>query len=107
MSTATERKPLFLPLNSEYYDAFADGSKTTEYRQVGGPWNEDTCTPGRRITLSKGYGKQSRMSGVITKFQRRRVTSLSYAARRAVETLYGPVKEIAAISIDVHKIETT
>lgn len=61
-------KPLFIPLKSEFYDAFKAGTKDTEYRLYGQRWNEKTCPVGRAVTLSKGYGKQNRMHGTITKF---------------------------------------
>jgi ASC-1-like (ASCH) protein len=58
-------KPLFIPLRSEYFDAFASGKKTCEWRIYGPRWNEKTCTPGREVTLSKGYGKHQRLRGII------------------------------------------
>ena len=60
--------PLFIPLKSEFYDAFADGSKTVEYRRYGPRWNARTCERGRPVILSKGYGKRHRMRGTITGF---------------------------------------
>lgn len=51
----TKQKPLFVPLKTEYFDQFARGEKTTEYRLYGPRWNEGTCTPGRSVTLSHGY----------------------------------------------------
>ncbi len=60
-------KPLFIPLKIEYYDAFADGRKMVEYRRYGPVWNERTCVPGRRVVLSKGYGKKSRCEGVVVR----------------------------------------
>lgn len=61
-------KPLFIALRGEYYDAFARGEKEYEYRPRGSRWNEETCRIGRRVILSRGYGKASRMAGVITGF---------------------------------------
>ena len=61
-------KPLFIPLKGEYYDAFADGRKDTEYRRRGPRWNAETCRIGRRVILSRGYGKKSRIEGVIVGF---------------------------------------
>jgi len=61
-------KPLFIPLKREYYEAFANGSKTHEYRLYGKRWNEKTCYYGRDVVLSLGYGKQNRMVGKITAF---------------------------------------
>lgn len=48
-------KPLFVPLKTEYFNAFKDGSKTTEYRLYGPRWHEGTIIPGRLATLSHGY----------------------------------------------------
>lgn len=63
-----EEKPLFIPLKREYFDAFVAGSKTHELRKYGPRWNERTCRVGRRVTLSLGYGKQQRRSGVVVSF---------------------------------------
>lgn len=49
-------KPLFIPLKAEFYDAFARGEKTTEYRLEGPRWNAKTCRVGRPVTLARGYG---------------------------------------------------
>lgn len=61
-------KPLFIPLKTEFYEAFRDGSKTVEYRRYGPRWNERTCERGRPVVLSKGYGKRHRMQGTIVGF---------------------------------------
>jgi hypothetical protein len=61
-------KPLFIPLNGEYFDAFEAGTKNTEYRPHGPRWNAEVCYPGRKVTLSRGYGKQRRRSGTIRRF---------------------------------------
>lgn len=45
-------KPLFIPLKGEFYEAFADGSKTVEYRRYGPRWNERTCERGRPVVLT-------------------------------------------------------
>lgn len=39
------------------------GAGVSRYRPR---WNLNTVQPGRRATLSKGYGKSSRLNGVIT-----------------------------------------
>ena len=62
------KKPLFIPLKTEYYEAFIAGTKNTEYRRYGRGWNEKTCEVGREVVLSKGYGKQNRRVGVIISF---------------------------------------
>lgn len=58
-------KPLFIPLNATYYDEFAAGIKTREYRFATGPWNLTNVYTGRRVTLSRGYGKKNRLTGVV------------------------------------------
>jgi hypothetical protein len=64
-------KPLFFPLKTEYFDAFRDGTKTVEYRAYGPRWNERSCAVGREVVLSKGYGKQERLTGVIVSFEKK------------------------------------
>lgn len=59
-------KPLFIPLKREFFEAFASGKKTIEYRKLGPRWNEKTCRPGRAVVLSLGYGKARRLRGVVT-----------------------------------------
>jgi len=59
-------KPLFIPLKAEYYDAFARGEKTSELRKWGKRWNGNVCSLGRKVVLSRGYGKKHRIRGVIT-----------------------------------------
>jgi hypothetical protein len=62
----TTEKPLFIPLKTEYFDAFAAGTKTDEYRRLDQRWNARTCAIGRRV---KGYGKAHRLTGTITGFR--------------------------------------
>lgn len=61
-------KPLFIPLKAEFFDAFEAGTKTTEYRKRGPRWNVATCAIGRGVVLSRGYGKQRRLTGRIVGF---------------------------------------
>ena len=94
-------KALFIPLKREYYEAFADGSKTTEYRRHERGWNEKNCRIGRKVVLSLGYGKQSRMNGIVRSFQIVSGKDLS-----GVKDVYGTDDiEIAAIGIDIIKEE--
>jgi len=65
-------KPLFIPLKTEYFEAFKAGLKTTEFRPYGARWNERTCPIGRQVVLSKGYGKRHRLYGVVVDFRRSR-----------------------------------
>jgi len=62
-------KPLFIPLKTEFYDAFCDGTKKTEYRLYGPRWNEKTCRIGRPVVISKGYGKKHRRTGIVVGFE--------------------------------------
>jgi len=62
-------KPLFIPLKREYYEQFAAGTKTKELRKYGPRWNEKHCYPGRRVTLSLGYGKAHRLTGTVIGFR--------------------------------------
>ncbi len=58
-------KPLFIPLKTEWFDAFADGSKTVEYRRYGRQWTEEHCRVGRPVILSKGYSGPRLRSRVV------------------------------------------
>lgn len=62
-------RPLFIPLIAKFYDAFADGSKSIEFRKHGPRWNATTCRVGRRVVLSRGYGKQNRLNGRVVFFE--------------------------------------
>ena len=90
-------KPLFIPLNAEYYEAFRTGKKIAEYRKYGPRWNEKTCRVGRQVLLSCGYGKsRPRLLGVVFNF---RVVPLKYcdgqdAYRECFPKHPGPVAEI-------------
>ena len=64
------QRALFVPLKAQFFNAFADGSKNEELRRYGARWNERTCTVGRRVVLSKGYGRAHRLTGRIWKFKR-------------------------------------
>jgi hypothetical protein len=62
------KKPLFIPLKAKFFDAFARGEKTVEYRLRGPRWNAETCAIGRAVVLSRGYGKKHRLTGKIVGF---------------------------------------
>jgi hypothetical protein len=51
MSTET---PLFIPMVAKFYDAFANGTKTVEYRR-GPRWDTRICRIGRRVTIITGF----------------------------------------------------
>lgn len=59
---------LFIPLKTGYFEDFKAGVKTVEYRKHGPRWNEQMCFIGRRVVLSKGYGKQHRLTGNVVGF---------------------------------------
>lgn len=99
---ADAMKPLFVPLKAEYYDAFADGSKREELRRYGPRWNERTCTVGRAVVLSKGYGKKHRMSGRIWKFKKQHGSTFGSTYQAAILDVYGTLDVwIACILIEV------
>ena len=92
--------PLFVPLRSEYYEAFAEGTKRDELRLYGPRWNERTCAPGRDIVLSKGYGKHNRMTGRILKFKRRHGSTFGSTYKAAILDCYGTLDVwMAVISV--------
>ncbi len=72
--------PLFLPLKAEYFDAFLAGTKDTEYRKAGGKYNARTCPVGREVTLSRGYGKASRLTRTIRGYEERWMDSPEFVA---------------------------
>lgn len=81
-------KPLFVPLKTEHFLAFADGGKSVEYRRHGPRWNEKNCRVGRDVVLSHGYSG-ARLLGTVSGF----------AVRRMTTDTYGVDAEIACISI--------
>lgn len=72
MNSTDIEAPLFIPLKTEYFEAFAGDSKDIEYRPYGPRWNERTCRVGRSVVLSKGYGNAHRLRGKIIGFWRSR-----------------------------------
>jgi hypothetical protein len=88
-------KALFIPLRSEYFEAFKAGTKTTEYRVYGPRWNERTCAVGRPVVLSKGYGKAHRLCGTVAGFWK------SSAVTQAWTDCYGPRGERLAACISI------
>jgi hypothetical protein len=67
--TGDKMKPLFIPLKTEFFEAFENGTKDTEYRLYGPRWNERTCSIGRQVVLSHGYGTKRRLRGVVIGFE--------------------------------------
>ena len=83
------RPPIFLPLNKKWYWQFIFGEKSNELRLYGKRWNEKTCAPGRRVTLSCGYNKQHRRMGTIIDFEKRHGSTFSSQDRAAIMEVYG------------------
>ncbi|SFK75584.1 hypothetical protein SAMN05216302_101478 [Nitrosomonas aestuarii] len=100
-------KQLFIPLNAWAYDQFAAGTKREELRRYGPRWNENTCPAGRQVTLSRGYGKKNRMSGVIWRFKKQHGSLFGSTYKESIKRIYGTLDiEIAVISIaNLEKIE--
>ena len=93
---------LFIPLCTGPYEAFEARTKRHELRMYGKRWNEHTCTVGRDVVLSKGYGKQNRLQGKIRSFRHCNAQDLPKDYREAVERHFGTFDiEVAVIGIDV------
>jgi hypothetical protein len=91
-------KPLFIPLKTEWFRKFEDGSKNVEYRAYGPRWNERTCRRGRSATLSHGYSG-ARLSRTVIDFEK---LPRSMAPESAL-IIYPKAEFIAAIWFDTHK----
>lgn len=76
-----ERRPLFVPLKAQWFDLFAMGTKSWEHRIARRQWNGDQVQVGRRVTLSRGYGKHARLHGVITSVKLRTFDELTEELR--------------------------
>ncbi len=63
-------KPLFIAVKTVYFEAIKTGKKTFEFRLYGPRWNEKSCQVGRKVTISKGYGKKHRLTAEIASFQK-------------------------------------
>lgn len=61
---------LFIPLKKRFFEAFARGEKTTEFRRYSARWNERTCRIGRKVVISLGYGWKRRLFGTVVGFTR-------------------------------------
>ncbi|KJS02227.1 MAG: hypothetical protein VR65_06165 [Desulfobulbaceae bacterium BRH_c16a] len=93
-------KPLFIPLIKKYFEDFAAGKKKIELRRYGKRWNEKTCTVGREVVLSCGYGKKNRLRGRICKFRKQCGTAFSPGYQNDIRQVYGSVEiDIACLSI--------
>lgn len=91
---------LVIPLRREHFRAFEDGSKQHEYRRYGPRWNEETCRVGLPATLSLGYGKSNRRTGVIAGFDKRHGSTFDEKAKADINSVYDTLDvEIACIYI--------
>lgn len=93
-------KPLFIPLKREWFEAFAAGEKFHEIRPYGARWNERTCTIGRSVTLSLGYGKLRRLKGVITSFEQSALATRTPAWQSCYGQSGHPLAAVIGISLD-------
>jgi hypothetical protein len=99
-------RPLFLPLKGEHFDAFKAGTKEVEYRRAGPRWSPAQCFTGRRIILSRGYGRAHRLEGTIEGFSIRSWWDVDAWHRRALAACYGETRfDVACIRIRVLRRE--
>ena len=83
-------KPLFIPLKTEYFNAFKSGEKSVELRNAKDKrWSANNCSVGRAVTLSRCYGKHERLSGVVAAFAVLHVDELEAPSRAAFKACYG------------------
>ena len=76
-----------------HFDAFKAGAKSREFRPLGPRWNLNTCTIGRAVILSRGYGKQSRITKRIV------ATEVTNAPAPEFVKIYGEGKLCLAIEL--------
>lgn len=99
---------LFIPLASKPYDLFAAGKKIEDLREYTGKrWTEETCKIGRRVTLSRGYGKQNRLYGTVISFRVVKAMALDLEYQTQILEHYSTLDiEIAVIGIELEDVET-
>ena len=56
---------LFVPLNTEAWNAFESGEKTAEFRGVNSQFNTETVQEGRKVELRRGYSTEDSLWGNI------------------------------------------
>lgn len=86
-------KPLFVPLKTRYFRAFAAGTKTVEYRRWGARWNDASCFVGRPVVLSHGYSG-ARLTARVVRVRR------VLAGDLPDPDPYQPSDELAAIELE-------
>lgn len=79
------QRPMFLPLRTQWFAAFRDGSKRVEWRAYGPRWNRQTAFRGRAVTLSLGYSG-ARLVGTVLRTRRVRAEDAPAAARAIYPT---------------------
>ena len=94
-------KPLFIPLKTEFFEAFERGEKTVEYRPYGPRWNERTCAVGREVVLSHGYGTRRRLRGVVAAFERSAIPTQLEAWRKCYGERAGDAACIGVTLVDL------
>jgi hypothetical protein len=104
-SPLSPERALFVPLKGDYFDAFAEGTKTVEFRRYGPRWNERTCRVGREVVLSHGYGKARRLRGVVGWFYKQHGDNiLPIQVRESLRAIYGTSDMlVACIAIELER----
>lgn len=104
MTDTQNEKPLFIPLNFEFWYAFRCGEKFDELRLYGPRWNEKTCRIGRKVVLSKGYGTAHRIIAEIGDFHKREASFFDEKRQanifRLFDTLKKPIAQIVFTNFD-------
>lgn len=102
-----DEKALFIPLMSEFWYAIRQDEKFNELRLYGPRWNEKTCRIGRKVILSKGYGKQHRIEATISEFHKRDANTFDSTTKGNILRIFGtldkPIAEIRFTNIDRSK----
>jgi hypothetical protein len=99
-------RPLFIPLRTEFFEAFKRGEKTAEFRLYGPRWNERVCWPGRRAVLSKGYGKGERLEAVVRRLHTRQLHDFNDADRATLERVFPNLRRdnwVAVIFLELQR----
>ena len=86
------KKPFFIPLNACWFNAFARGEKTIEYRNADSRFS--SISENRRITLYYGYGG-NRIDCMCIKTE---ILPIEFAPKEA-RSIYPAAKEIIAIHL--------
>jgi hypothetical protein len=85
----TMLKPFFMPLKTEYFEQFKNGTKSYELRKYSNRFCRAKFPIGRHVILSKGYGKKHRLIGTVAHINIVMADELSIIDRKAVVDCYG------------------